>query len=133
MTPQQRENLRKLADYLALLPPSSSFDMRYYSTDAHGNNIPRPTSHACGTVACALGHGPQAGVAPIPYETWDDYAARAFGLDPNDHLNGSILRNSWAWCFEAEWVHFDNTPSGAAKRIYHLLDTGAPGEFPEDW
>lgn len=54
-------NLKRLADYLDLVPPAS-FDMSlYYSGD--DPSIPAHEAE-CGTVACALGYGPAAGIEP---------------------------------------------------------------------
>lgn len=110
-------NLLKLADYLDTV--HSGFDMEDYCiVKGHGprsvgpQNIPE-----CGTVACAIGHGPKAGI-PVPddCESWHDYSESAFGLE---HFGVE-----WAWCFSGDWVHVDNTPLGAAKRIRLLVNGG---------
>jgi len=107
------ENLFKLATYLESGNLKAKFDMREFSEDgmvvAHF-----PT---CGSVGCAVGHGPYAGIPKIEREDWYEYSERAFGLRP--------LTRDWNWCFGASWVNEDNTPEGAA-RICHLVLHGHP-------
>jgi hypothetical protein len=77
--------------------------------------------YECGTIACAVGHGPGAGIMPtLADETWPNYAERVFGAfsDPAE----DILVH--AWCFDGIWSEHDNTPEGAAKRIIYMLDHG---------
>ncbi|WP_454287230.1 hypothetical protein [Rhizobium arsenicireducens] len=110
------ENLTILANYLDTLEPKK-FDMGVYCQDEHGDSLNIYT-HECGTVACAAGSGPAAGL-PIDFTVdkgWDSYTHRVFGLD---HLDVD-----WAWCFSGFWERLDNTPAGAAARIRHLLNGG---------
>jgi hypothetical protein len=120
-----RANLEKLAAYLEQLPEDyTHFDMRMFFTR---DGTDRPYWDAtlagdCGTVACAIGHGPAAGIT-IATETadWLDYGQKAFKLDLDE----------WRWCFTGGWVSVDNTPHGAAKRIRQLLDHGLPANSLE--
>ncbi len=126
-----RENLKKLADYLAALPEDySHFNMAYFARAESYNDATRQGVrefpdilatygyNACGTVACACGHGPAAGLVPLPEERWWDYHNRVFALDDTE----------FGWAFGEEWAEEDNTPQGAALRIRMLLRDGEPPE-----
>ena len=70
MTKEQRDNLKKLADYLIRGKLKAGFDMSMFM----GSSIePNPT---CRTVACAVGHGPSAGIKKLDNEDWNDYSER---------------------------------------------------------
>lgn len=120
-----RANLEKLAAYLESLPADyqhfgmATFCENHGMTFERVNHAPEPTD--CGTVACAVGHGPAAGLPAIEDdegmgEDWYDYSDRVFELtDPE-----------WMWCFCGAWKATDNTHQGAAKRIRYMLEHGAP-------
>ncbi len=112
-----RNNLNKLADYLLALPEDyEDFDMGTFCK-IPGTEIeydPADAVHACGTVACALGHGPRAGIKPTPFESWREYCFRQFGLH--------WWSDEAEWCFGGAWSMIDDTPQGAGKRIKWLLD-----------
>lgn len=124
----QRANLRKLATFLAALPADySHFSMTWFFESADSSSEDDMPAHispkqynACGTVACAVGHGPAAGVRPYRDLSWWDYAHRAFGAQVNSYL--------WYWLFDGGWsaVDMDNTPQGAARRIFYALANGVP-------
>lgn len=122
------ENLLKLADYLERFPADyQHFAMDYYvqspiCAETCNDCARRLKLKACGTAACAVGHGPNAGILPLGNEGWLDYSERAFGLS-----GGS---REWLWCFSEEWESVDNTPSGAAKRIRALVDGRMDDVFP---
>lgn len=109
-----RTNLRILADYLESEELKAAFSMETYS-EAGAEYKP-----VCGSVGCAIGHGPYAGIPKAAEEAWAEYTERVFDLDMNE------LR----WCFSGLWAKYDNTPQGAAKRIRYLLEHGAP---PDDF
>lgn len=113
LTLEQYQNLRRLAAYLLALPADyEDFDMSWWTADYRG-----PASTACGTVACAGGHGPMAGIPSLPGECWATYIDRAFvkGSNPlSDYL------------FSSAWTEHDNTPQGAGKRILYALHNGIP-------
>lgn len=119
-TEKQRENLITLRNYLAALPKDyEHFNMRYYMK-IRKTQPPTPRKMPfikCGTVACAIGHGPSAGIKKIFGEGWRQYSYRVFGFD------------CWDWCFSAHWYPFDNTVAGAVKRIDIYLD----GKAPKSW
>jgi hypothetical protein len=115
-----RANLEKLAAYLESLPA----DYEHFSMESYLRNADdyfywtsmADTLQDCGTVACAIGHGPAAGITPLPGENWDLYTDRVFELEAYQ----------WSWCFSSSWHQVDNTPQGAAKRIRYMLDHGVP-------
>ena len=117
-----RKNLAKLAAYLITLPVNyRNFSMIDYFITEHENDgrlFPAEVGALtdCGSVACAVGHGPAAGVRAKDGETWSQYEDRVFGLSNKE----------WAWCFHNEWVYTDDTPHGAARRILHMLEYGVP-------
>ncbi|WOF44322.1 hypothetical protein KNJ79_05165 [Sphingopyxis indica] len=113
LTLEQYQNLRRLAAYLVALPDDyDEFDMSWWADDL----CCRPKDAVCGTVGCAGGHGPRAGIDPIPGEDWEDYIARAFGGD----------FKLQTYIFGSAWSYVDNTPQGAGKRILYALHNGIP-------
>lgn len=120
ITDEQEANLRKLAAYLMTLPADyPDFEMKdFVQTESREK---REYAHvaACGTAACAAGHGPIAGVAPHEGEDWSSYTFRVFTSD--DDSDGQ-----WEWCFGWYWSKVDNTVHGAARRILWMLEQGVP-------
>jgi hypothetical protein len=133
---KQRANLKKLADYLDTLPPDyKHFDMTYY-TDHEGNcdledidelasKRPQEFLANCGTVACAIGHGPAAGIRRYRTDIdcdgdfdWDEYSERVFGCISDNEV--------FEYLFDSNWCHNDNTHYGAAARIRYYLENGVP-------
>jgi hypothetical protein len=114
------ENLTILANYLDTVS-QVNFDMRTFSRDQDGDDIPLE-AHECGTVGCAIGHGPDAGLPFEPQDIgdWVGYGERVFGLGTKNP--------GWDWCFSASWAWIDNSPAGAAKRIRHLIEHGVPSD-----
>ena len=117
-----RRNLKILAHYLDKLPANyRHFEMnRFYgyigqfTVPEHYTPPPQ-----CGTCACAAGHGPAAGLSLNPDDNnWMNYIVRVFGFS-YDSREGQ-------WCFGGMWEDIDNTPQGAAKRIFHMLQHGVP-------
>jgi hypothetical protein len=123
LTDEQRTNLAKLAAYLRTLPADyPDFAMNDFVLDSSGK---KGIAHvaSCGTAACAVGHGPKAGIKPKSGESWHAYSYRTlipimFGDDVDD--------DAWAWCFSGIWAHVDNTVHGAAARIEWMLEHGVP-------
>lgn len=142
MTEEQRKNLAKLAAYLHALPDDyDRFNMNtYLGLDGMSSATLKDTPGleryltengglpGCGTVACAVGHGPAAHVFLLPEEmtggwgggpVWSRYAERVFGAEDE----------AFDWMFGASWTSADNTAKGAAKRIDYFLACGVPDEF----
>lgn len=137
---EQKNNLRKLAEYLQLPVLKAKFSMLTYD-----DNHLRPWSHSlkkhtCGTVGCAIGHGPYATeIFKGPAESWNDYCLRVFGIDPNpeveddDEYNKHPDRLAYMFMFVDTWGMSNNelcwTAQQAAKRIEYFLEHGTPAEF----
>lgn len=131
------ENLKTLALYLLALPATyGNFDMLVYQKK--GNRFsylsqdfvdPDPVTHGCGTVACACGHGPSAGIPALKGEVWSKYAYRAF-FDTTPAASTDEEAGYWEWCFSSRWEGVDNTPQGAGIRILYLL---TKQRLPGDW
>lgn len=122
ITDEQEANLRTLAAYLLTLPADyPDFEMNDFAAD---DSDPRDVS--CGTAACAVGHGPMAGVDPGDETDWFEYSYCAFIEEGK-----SLSSRAWQWCFGGAWSRSDNTVHGAAKRILWLLDSGLPSNASE--
>jgi hypothetical protein len=117
---KQIANLRKLSAYLAALPKGyKHFDITgwYYveSDDDYDDVTPRKAAKIsvtnCGTAACAVGHGPSAGIKIEDADrSWEEYCERVFGLPIN--------------CDEFRSVFGGENPNGpkkAATRINKYL------------
>ena len=125
-TPQQRKNLTKLADYLAALPPAyDQFRMNdYYALeDEDGDHDAVDLSETaaelneCGACACAIGHGPLAGIRPKKGEwSWAQYSKRAFGCTYAYYTKSD---EPGAYMFGPE---NPDDPHAAAERIREVLD-----------
>jgi hypothetical protein len=113
----QLRNLVQLARHLRTLPADyKHFAMSdYYVASGPGEWSPAGAAtglQQCGTSACAAGHGPVAGIAPLPEEGWALYTVRAFGGYYSPYTD---------WLFHPSWDYKDNTPRGAAARIAYAL------------
>lgn len=138
MSPEQRNNLIKLADYLDNIPPGyEHFDMSHFITDCREirptpefvesyKTSPTAALSRCGAVACALGHAPAAGL-PLPdvhsdgMLDWRRYAGKLFNIP--------VASLAWDWMFGGGWEEFDNTAQGAAHRIRQYLAHGVPDGY----
>ncbi len=124
LTLARKRNLLKLARYLEKLPTTyAQFDMENFAVAPNGYLDPSEVKPDCGTVACAAGHGPIAGVKPLKHETWFEYIERQFGVADNSP--------EFIWMFAISWIVRDKTPHGAAKRIFHYVKHGVPDDFIE--
>ena len=110
-------NLLKMADYIETVP-QKFFDMKTFG-------IKDSISHNCKTVGCIIGHCvvlddpeniPRCKNNTIDFVGWE----MKFTNTPDD---------VWEYLFGEEWINVDNTPTGAAKRIRHLVEDG----LPENW
>lgn len=132
---KQRANLDKLADYLLALPVTyAGFNMgtflaakgqgegRDFGTEYSLNQ--RAAKTECGTIACAIGHGPNAGIRVYKDYTWQGYAERVFGAD--------IHLGFGAYLFADRWARTpDNTAADAGRRIKTFLTSGVPHNYRE--
>ena len=154
LTRTQRANLDKLATYLENLPADyKHFGMwEYFNPGANTESEiieyvtnPNKQVHECGTSACALGHGPAAGISFHPKDfgaygepNWDTYSERFCGISDDNETY-----DTWDWLFGSEWSAYDDTHQGAAARIRFILagnkipnrfKSGRLFEMPdEDW
>ncbi len=139
VTKTQRANLLKLAAYLESLPRNyQHFDMANYvdhrgacvlpmQKDVFAAKAPEQFLTNCGTVACAVGHGPAAGIRPLKREferngfDWIGYGDRTFTNNNDD----------FEFMFGSSWNQHDNHHYGAAARIRYFLEYGLPDEFED--
>lgn len=105
-----KENLLKLADYLEG-PLKAAFDMSLYS-DGLSDTV-------CGSVGCALGHAPYAGINKLETEEWLSFSFRVFDINPAQQL----------FLFAFHWNVHRNSPVETAKRIRYFVANG----MPEGW
>lgn len=124
ITEEQRANLKTLATYLTSGNLLAEFDMSDY-TQEFETHTERIEATTCGTVGCAAGHGPYAGIPKSIFEDWGAYTARVFGLGISVGLDFTDAL-SHHFCFSAGWSHRDNTPDGAGRRILYALERGIP-------
>lgn len=119
---RHKRNLRKLSDYLKSLPAdyqrfsmASYYELDVDSVEYRSYNYVRKVE--CGSVACAVGHGPSAGViisGMYKYMmSWTEYARQAFGAESNQ---------VWQWLFSDKWAETDDTIIGTANRIDWTLE-----------
>jgi hypothetical protein len=123
ITHLQVGNFAVLASYLRKLPENyRKFDMSNFYVD--GTTRWKPANAVniseCGTTACAAGHGPVAGVAALPNESWGHYIQRAFC-----EFGGTV----YSAAFSEYWAPVDNSARGAAARILFMLDN--PGRIAD--
>lgn len=124
ITKEQRANLKKLADYLSSGKLKAKFDMSDYASYGYWDNATN-----CGSVGCAVGHGPYAGIKKPKDQSWNDYAAEKFGA----HLFEPSLEEEriYDFLFNQHWGIIHPTAKQAAKRIYLFLEKGLPSNFIE--
>ena len=91
------DNLRKLAAYLLSGNLKAEFNMEVFSDSCHTG---LSCKTICGTVGCAAGHGPYAGIPKEPGEDWPDYIDRQFSL-----FDFTVEPS---WCFAGGWSRVDN-------------------------
>lgn len=125
LTPARRRRLETLAAHLESLPADyAQFNMRLYYSGSDESRYARHNGGLrCGTVACALGHGPAAGILFPPRmlesgPNWNEYA----NLFTGDGWTGL----NYDWLFYDSWDDVDPSHYGAAARIRYLLDKGRP-------
>lgn len=112
ITEEQFSNFEKLASYLLLGNLKAKFNMGQYSESQDFLYI----ESDCGSIGCAIGHGPYSGIQKFNIESWGEYSSRVFGISI-----WSDTIDAWDFLFGPDWVEIDNTPQGAAKRIQYFL------------
>lgn len=119
---EKRQNLMKLARYLyklSLENPETPFHMGHFSNIL---STPEENQETCGTVGCAAGNGPYAGI-PKGKETWSHYINRVF------LPIGNMPHYLWDFLFGAIWTFVDDGAIGASLRIAYYIECGVPQEF----
>lgn len=112
--PERVKNLIRLAKYFAG-ELKATFDISIFAEDDNAFAI------ECGSVGCAVGHGPYAGINKGAFETWYTYARRCF---IRTHSGFQFLfGSSWG---DTVW----NRPENVVDRIWFLLKHGMPDK---DW
>lgn len=109
-----RTNLLKLAMYLLSGNLRAEFDISTYDDGIRNHR------YFCGTVGCAVGQGPFAGIPKSKTERWTHYGLSNFS-DGSTEL--------YEWLFSYMWKDTDNTPEGTAKRILYTLKFGLPNNW----
>jgi len=126
LSEEQRENLLILADGIAGVDPDF-FKMVSYRGFGY---VVKKDLDNCGTVGCALGWGPfipELKPSKVDFYdfdgslSWCTYARKFITQGDNPHGY-----KAWNWCFHEKWTRIDDTPTGAALRIYELLVNGVP-------
>lgn len=143
LTPRRRENLLKLANYLEKLPRNyQHFEMADF-IDRNGEydldeRIAEYARHnggvdKCGTVACAVGHGPAAGILfpPRAERFWERGRPNWVRYTLEFFLGGDTTSTpEFNWMFGGDWTKVDNHHYGAAARIrYVLADRPLPKRY----
>lgn len=168
-TPRRRKNLAKLADYLESLPEDyAHFDMnqfidhdpergipgtidedrrqaleRYDSAVALESTVfaasPEQFLNNCGTVACALGHGPAAGI-PLAKAHLQTKKVKGVSIVTDINFGAYSKRfvtnqysREWDFLFSGDWAGTDDHHWGAAARIRFLLDKGGVPADVDIW
>lgn len=126
---KRERNLRQLATYLWHLPKSRFGKTHQFSMSQFDNNIFKSEANStdCGTAGCAVGHAPYAGIHKKLGETWTEFSERQLfcATSPSEYARYQFL-------FGYSWRAKDNTPRGAARRIFCLLNGQAvPGSAME--
>jgi hypothetical protein len=130
MLKKHRDNLTKLYKHLLALPEDyRDFDMGDFNNDGENSLEIADRQYDCGTVACAVGRGPAAGVRVYKDVDWFDYCKRVFGVAR--YGGDDDYGEAFEYLFGSEWVEYDNTPHGAAARIRTYLELG--GKVPAGW
>jgi len=138
-----KKNLRKLAKYLMALPKDyRAFEMRSFMEKATADEVRdyiAKNGNMCGSCACAVGHGPHAGITlEISDDDWDNFficnddggVASIWAFYCEHAFDITFGNRDFEWFCGGEWDKVDNTPQGAAARILYVLDGN---EIPDDF
>lgn len=127
-TPEQRDNLLTLAAYLDALPEDyDGFRMADFMSglDEWGDyedlgideRVVVGPEHDCGSCACAIGHGPSAGIRVADSDScWFTYSNRVFGCCVTQY--GYPANEPGEYMFG---INNPDDPKAAAARIREVL------------
>lgn len=117
-------NLEILANYLASLPKDyDGFNMAVFCQTDDGEGLD-PAAHTCGSSMCAVGHGPNAGIAPSEDDDycWVRYSERVFG----ERWSSDTMQ----FCFSGLWdLYFPNIEHAIRRLRYVVAYGSAPESF----
>ena len=111
------ENLIRMADYIETVP-QEKFGMMAYR---YGDN----TRYECDSIGCIIGHCTILDDADLPINISGSIAFQVW----SQKFIGTDDEEVWLYLFSYHWMHSDNTPTGAAKRIRYYVANG----LPENW
>ena len=136
---ERKANLLKLRDHLKTVPQEKFYMGTFFAIDTEGRDLyddyeeeectlnepqlelfdPKEKVHECGSVTCAVGRGPAAGIPVNGVKSWHEYSRRNFVdvYTPRGDRADDFL-------FSPEWQYIDITPMGVAKRIDIILESG---------
>jgi hypothetical protein len=128
----QRKNLTVLAKDLFL--HEENFDMKLYATksfltlESSEITVKKVIDKTiCGAIVCAVGRAAVLGLTHSNFfynrsTSWQQYSKIVLGAPVYSHM--------FDWCFDSDWVIWDNTSKGAAYRILYSLEHGCPISSP---
>lgn len=116
LTKYQAKNLIKLRNYLSG-EIRGALNMRFYC-EKEANGYSGSDDTDCGTVGCAVGHGPYAGIKKRKSEGWKKYEERVFGTGKVCFVDRFL--------FSFYWYRCDNSKQGVVNRINYVLEHGVP-------
>ena len=164
LTDQQKSNLDRLATYLENLPenyshfgmssflaaddktPDESQDFSPYFDQVVKYALHNGGVAECGSIACAVGHGPSAGILFDESMIEPNHFYRYYGGGRMAHRDrnmpnwGAYTKANFCnldgypftWMFGERWAWVDNTHRGAAARIRCMLaERTLPSSFLE--
>lgn len=111
-----KDNLKKLADWLEENVTENRFDMAHFRSNGSGSYAEFISLLDCGTAGCALGWAPFVpglGSKKRNKNFWN-YGAEIFDLDSESY--------EWDYIFSSFWRHFDNSIEGAINRIREVVN-----------
>jgi|DEB0MinimDraft_6_1074348.scaffolds.fasta_scaffold02747_11 hypothetical protein len=118
------KNLRILGEYLISLPD----DYKYFDMSDFCKSLAEirltPDQAERGKIGDPLWHAIKAGIKPKSNRaktSWVAFCYEAMGI--------SFCGIEGDWCFSPRWELADNSPQGAGRRIFWLLEHG----LPDDW
>src|SRR6478736_854002 len=125
ITKTQFKNIAKLITFVRAKVAPPKFDIETFHSE--DNDQPSKATYGCGTSACFCGYGPLAGIKPLPYENWFQYAARNFGA-----------QSRWGNAEDIFELLFNdshkNSKIAACKRGAYFLQNGLPeSRNLEEW
>lgn len=135
-----KENLKKLADWIEINLTEDQFDMKAYRQDDQGTRVGFHSINNCGTVGCLLGWAPFVpGLEVIGDELiethpklfsgnhvlcFESYSQRVFNLNS--------LQCEWDYLFEGRWARYQPTLKEAVQRVRTIIedDSVSRKDFP---